>query len=184
MEDVTAPSSFVPNFEASFTTLKPKLCAFVMKIIGNWHDTEEVVQETFISALQKSSTFRGKHERVFETWLFKIAFNCALNLKRKKKRLARNIEEGFFIHEKTRREIGRKLLLTQEIDHDLTHFISCTVPGVSPRMHQAFVLFEVEGFTYSEISLVFGVHKNTVKSWVWRTRRKIQKEALRVTPLQ
>src|ERR1043165_5291105 len=45
------------------------------------HDAEEVTQEVLVKAITKLSTFKG--ESKFRTWLYRIAANHVLNMKRR-----------------------------------------------------------------------------------------------------
>lgn len=66
------------EFEA-FTELvnahKDKLYAFVRKLTGNPEDANDIVQDTFLKAIDKIDQFRG--ESSFGTWLTSIALNQA-----------------------------------------------------------------------------------------------------------
>jgi RNA polymerase sigma-70 factor, ECF subfamily len=66
------------QFEA-FTELvnahKDKLYAFVRKLTGNPEDANDIVQDTFLKAIDKIDQFRG--ESSFGTWLTSIALNQA-----------------------------------------------------------------------------------------------------------
>lgn len=56
------------NFHASIFSL---LC----KWTGNWHDAEDLTQETFIRAFKYLKTFRIDEN--FKTWLYRIVLNLA-----------------------------------------------------------------------------------------------------------
>ena len=45
------------------------------------HDAEEVTQEVLVKVITKLSTFKG--ESKFRTWLYRIAANHVLNMKRR-----------------------------------------------------------------------------------------------------
>ncbi len=52
-----------------------------VRMVWNATDAEDVVQEVMIKAVTKLSTFRG--ESSFRTWLYRIACNHVLNMKRR-----------------------------------------------------------------------------------------------------
>jgi len=64
------------DFQA-FTELidahKNKIYALVRKLTGNTEDAEDIVQETFLRAIDKIDQFRG--DASFGTWLYTIALN-------------------------------------------------------------------------------------------------------------
>jgi RNA polymerase sigma factor (sigma-70 family) len=51
-----------------------------VRMVYRPHDAEEVTQEVLIKAITKLSTFKG--ESTFRTWLYRIAANHVLNMKR------------------------------------------------------------------------------------------------------
>jgi RNA polymerase sigma-70 factor (ECF subfamily) len=56
----------------------------VYRILGDWEDAEDVVQESLLKAFKHLEQLRGTCR--FSSWLTKIAFNSALMLLRKKRR--------------------------------------------------------------------------------------------------
>ncbi len=55
----------------------------VLRQVGNNEDALDVVQETFLNAYKSLDNFKGDAE--FFTWLYRIAMNTAISLKRKQK---------------------------------------------------------------------------------------------------
>src|SRR2546427_5630236 len=52
-----------------------------VRMVFQPHDAEEVTQEVLVKAITKLSTFKG--ECKFRTWLYRIAANHVLNMKRR-----------------------------------------------------------------------------------------------------
>jgi RNA polymerase sigma-70 factor, ECF subfamily len=50
------------------------------RITGNAQDAEDVVQETFVRAFRQLGRFESRSN--FATWLYRIGFNCAIDLTR------------------------------------------------------------------------------------------------------
>jgi RNA polymerase sigma-70 factor (ECF subfamily) len=59
------------------TCYRERIFYFVLKLIKNQSDAEEVTQDTFIRAHRGLKDFRG--DSAFSTWLFTIARNLSLN---------------------------------------------------------------------------------------------------------
>jgi RNA polymerase sigma-70 factor, ECF subfamily len=55
----------------------------VYRMLGNWEDAEDVVQESLLKAFEHLDQFRGTSK--FSTWLTRIAINSALMLMRKRR---------------------------------------------------------------------------------------------------
>src|SRR5437763_1709684 len=69
----------------------------VYRLVENAEDAQDVVQESFLHAYQSLDSFKG--DSLFFTWLYRIAFNSAISLRRKKRVVlsidgARNGEPG------------------------------------------------------------------------------------------
>ena len=63
-------------FEILFTTFKTRLHHSLFKILRNYHETEDIVQQAFMRAWEKIDTFKGNSN--FYTWLYRIGFNLAI----------------------------------------------------------------------------------------------------------
>src|SRR5262249_36984625 len=63
----------------------------VYRQLDNAEDAQDVVQEAFLNAYQSLESFKGQSE--FFTWLYRIAINTAISLKRKQ-RVTLSIEAG------------------------------------------------------------------------------------------
>jgi RNA polymerase sigma-70 factor (ECF subfamily) len=55
----------------------------VYRLLDNAEDAQDVVQEAFLNAYQSLDRFKGDAQ--FFTWLYRIAFNTAISLKRKQR---------------------------------------------------------------------------------------------------
>ncbi len=67
-----------------FEKFQGELKSFILRMTASVQDAEYIVQETYIKAHAKLSTFRG--ESSLKTWVFSIASNLARDLLRSKKR--------------------------------------------------------------------------------------------------
>ena len=63
----------------------------VVRILDNPDDAADAVQDAFINAYVSLGSFKGDAE--FFTWLYRIAFNTAVSLKRRRKQLV-SLESG------------------------------------------------------------------------------------------
>jgi RNA polymerase sigma-70 factor (ECF subfamily) len=68
-------------FEALVCRYQDRLFNTVYRLLGNAEDARDVVQEAFLNAFQSLDSFKGDSQ--FYTWLYRIAFNAAVSLKRK-----------------------------------------------------------------------------------------------------
>lgn len=59
----------------------------VYRLVENAEDAQDVVQEAFLHAYQSLDGFKG--DSLFFTWLYRIAVNTAISLKRKQRAMVR-----------------------------------------------------------------------------------------------
>lgn len=60
-----------------------RIYSLALKILRNKEDAEDILQETFLTVLEKFDTFDGRS--AFFTWIYRIATNASLMKLRKKK---------------------------------------------------------------------------------------------------
>ena len=72
-------------FEVLTTRYERRVFSLALRMLRQEQDAEDVTQQTFLSALESLSGFRG--EASFATWLFRIATHAALKVIRKRKGL-------------------------------------------------------------------------------------------------
>jgi RNA polymerase sigma-70 factor (ECF subfamily) len=78
--DTAAFGELVPRYQ-------DRLYNTVYRLVDNAEDALDVVQEAFLNAYQSLGSFKG--DALFFTWLYRIAANIAISLRRKKRVLAR-----------------------------------------------------------------------------------------------
>ena len=70
--------------------------SITLRILKNREEAEEAAQDVFIKAFRRLNSFNQKAK--FTTWLYRIAYNTAIDYSRKKKRYTTSIDddERFF----------------------------------------------------------------------------------------
>ncbi|HTG43350.1 MAG TPA: sigma-70 family RNA polymerase sigma factor, partial [Verrucomicrobiae bacterium] len=71
------------SFEKIVEQCQDRLFTYLVQLLGNPHDAEDVAQETFIKAFKYLHAFDGRAR--FSTWLYAIAKNTAFTHLRKRK---------------------------------------------------------------------------------------------------
>jgi RNA polymerase sigma-70 factor, ECF subfamily len=78
-----------PLLTSEFEAIRKQLKSYIVRITASVADAEDIVQDTYIKAHEKLSTFKG--ESSLKTWLFAIATNLAKDNLRAKKRWPENV---------------------------------------------------------------------------------------------
>jgi RNA polymerase sigma-70 factor (ECF subfamily) len=128
-------------------------------------EAEEVAQEVFLRVHHALATFRG--EAQFGSWLYRIAFNQAVNLKSRVRYRAPHVGDEALYEAAAGEEGAHQRLEARRRDQALHQSI-----GELPEVYQsALRLHYWLGAGLDEIARLQGVPENTVKSYLHRARR-------------
>ena len=150
--------------------------AIAYGVIGNFDDAQDIVQDAFIKAYRNLSAFRGQSS--FYTWLYRIVFNLAVDLSRKRYRKAEMSMGDSFMLDGRIGEHGVGAAASgpdEQLEKaEFRKMFREALRQLSPDHRMVIVLREVEGLSYAEISEVVGCSKGTVMSRIHHARRRLQ----------
>ncbi|MDD2678165.1 MAG: sigma-70 family RNA polymerase sigma factor [Candidatus Pacebacteria bacterium] len=143
--------------------LKP-IYSFVYRYVGNAFDAEDITQEVFVRMWQNIKKFDQK--RNFQSWIFGIAKNAAIDFLRKKKALPFSVFE-----DKKGNNVFLETLASQsplpdalwEKD-DLASKIASAIKKLSFKYQKVLSLYYYENLTFKKIAVLSGEPLNTIKS--------------------
>jgi len=133
----------------------------------NAEDASDFTQEVFLKTFRNLSRFEGRAR--FSTWLYKIAYNTAINSVTRKKEYFSLTEDEIVCGDDTPERNFLKRLA-----HDAVLEAIKTLPE---RFKVCVDLFFFYDRSYQEIELITGFPVNTIKSHVFRAK-KILRERL------
>jgi len=172
---IRAKSGEYEAFEELVHRHERRVFTLALRIVGQQHDAEEVVQLTFLSVIENLQKFR--EEAKFSTWLTRIATNHALALLRK--RATRRAvpysegreEEGFgdvphpnFIAEW--KDTPDQLASRSET----RRLIDAALEELDEKYRLVFVLRDVEGLSTKETAQALDISESNVKVRLLRAR--------------
>ena len=139
-------------------------------------DAPDVLQETFLQVYRHLPSFRGESQ--FGTWLYRIATNSALMLRRARARKAVESLEAFmpqFDERGIHAELPAQLQVVSHADEliDRQMLAEKARAGIArlPDLYRdAFVLRDLEEMSTADVALVLGVEPATVRQRVHRAR--------------
>ena len=148
-----------------------RLYSTVYRLLDNAEDAQDVVQEAFLHAYQSLESFKG--DSLFFTWLYRIAVNTAISLKRKQKVMARIGRDG---------EPGVEPLDTSDASrpgHALEQAeqerrVQQALARLSPEHRAVLVMKDLEGQKYETMAEVLEVPIGTVRSRLHRARLELR----------
>ena len=147
-----------------------------MQITKNHADAEDVMQETFLKVYRSIRTFRK--DAAFETWVYRIAVNEALNfVKRRERRQERTIEttaEAEFEADLRYRAARASDPHAYAEKVELRRYVTEAVNSLSLKHRTVVILHEFEGLTHTEIASILNCSEGTVRSRLHYARKKLR----------
>lgn len=161
-------------FEALVLEHEKKVYNLALRMVGNEEDARDMAQEAFIRAFSSLDSFRGDSK--FSVWLYRLTSNLCIDLLRSR---------------------GRRQTVSLTVDDDESDAAELEIPDdrfsperaferaetrenvkrgldtLSPEYRQILLLREINGLTYEEIGKALGLEEGTVKSRIFRARKKL-----------
>ena len=161
-----------------------RLYATILRMVNHPDDAADLVQETFVRAMQGVARFEGKS--ALYTWLFRIAVNLALSHRRSNQyRAAASLDAGREDDEESvnRQAAGLRRQLAQETEDDPAlsaerrmefERLMAALAALDPEFKAVIVLRDVEECDYDQIAAILEVPVGTVKSRLFRARMALR----------
>lgn len=152
-----------------------KLLAYLYRLIGNYDEAQDLLQNVFIKAFRNIKSFDT--ERKFSSWIYRIAHNEAVNhLKRKSlRRLISwedivNTKDNLLVSEKERGADAVWLVKEDmgEVDRAINR--------LPVKYKQVLILRYYSERSYEEISEILQKPINTVGTLISRAKKKMNQE--------
>jgi RNA polymerase sigma-70 factor (ECF subfamily) len=159
-------------FGALVRRYEERLYHSVYRLMDNAEDALDVVQEAFLSAYQSLDSFKG--DALFFTWLYRIAVNTAISMKRKQ-RVALSLDgrdgepgiEPLDPSEESRPEHALEQAEQEQL-------IQRALSRLSPEHRTVLVLKDMEGQKYETMAEILGVPVGTIRSRLHRARLELR----------
>ena len=146
----------------------------VFRLISGSGDREDICQDVFVKVYRGLDGFH--HESKVSTWIGKITYNTCLNFLAKKKETVfsdidtnREDDNGYIESvsaiEKTGGSVERK---------ELFAILQKEIFGLPLPYRTVVTLYHLEEMTYMEIAKIMDLPINTVKSHLFRARKKLR----------
>ena len=155
--DEKAYKELIENYRKPLFTL-------IFSMINNEEEAEEILQDVFVQFFIKRDTFEGRSK--IYTWLYRVAFNKSIDYIRKKER-----------EKKYRLKEYRNSELQEAKDDDTLNRIIVleSLEELEEDFRTPLLMVEYENYSYTEISEQLNIPINTIKTRVFRARKKLLK---------
>ncbi|MCK5200026.1 MAG: sigma-70 family RNA polymerase sigma factor [Spirochaetales bacterium] len=148
----------------------PKLTVYI-KTTYSLTETEDIVQEILLKVYSNLHRYNPLYS--FNTWIYSIAKNCAVDSFRKKSNSSKVLEAVINeagLNYLYNNESPEKLLIKKEVKTELAECIE-NLPETERQI--AFLKF-YEGLTYKEISKIVEIPVGTLKYIVHNIKKKVE----------
>lgn len=152
------------DFEKMYRMYYMEVYSYVMTVIKNSNQAEEITQETFFKAMKSRNNYRGEASEF--TWLCAIAKNLCMDILRKQSKY-----EDF--HEEAPGEVNIEKML---VDKETTLQIHQVLHNLEEPYKEVFHMRVFGELSFRNIGQIFGKSENWARVTYHRARLKIQEK--------
>lgn len=161
-------------FEDIVRAYEKNVYNIALRLSGDREDALDISQEAFLKAYRSLRTFRG--ESKFSVWLYRIVSNTALDYLRAR---TRHAADSLTVEDDSGEQSELALadesrtperLLEQKLTREA---LQRGLLSLSEDQRKILLLREIEGFSYDEIGKILSLESGTVKSRIFRARKKL-----------
>jgi RNA polymerase sigma-70 factor, ECF subfamily len=157
-----------------------RLFRVAWSILKSRSDAEDAVQSGYLRALAAADEFEGRSS--LSTWLTRIVINEALGRRRAAKRRLANQDGSVVMLEEYRDKLMRGSTTTTSLPdatlarEQIRHMLEDAIGRLPEPFRLVFVLREVEGLGTEEAAEALGTAPATVKTRLFRAKRRLRDE--------
>lgn len=164
------------TFKSQFNIYRTKLIWYLMKMVPDQVEAEEVADEAFIKAFYEIEKYNETKSK-FCTWLFTIARNVMIH-RIKSKSMLQSIEadhDGATIGDFLYSDDGSKKIEKEKILEKKVQLIKKEISKLPEKYATVLNMREIESLSYNDISECLDLNLNTVKSQIKQGRAMLAK---------
>jgi RNA polymerase sigma-70 factor (ECF subfamily) len=150
-----------------FTKHSPKMLGICRQYVKDLQHAEDLLLSGFLKVFTNLSQF--KHEGSFEGWIRRIMVNTCISHLRKKN-LVVLADDDFIFNDAA----------TDSLENTSVEDIQNLIDKLPEGYKIVFNLFAIEGFKHSEIAVKLGVSESTSKTQLFRARKLLQENYIKM----
>lgn len=163
-----AKSGDLASQEALLKHYESRVFDLILRIVNNYEDAKDVLQDTFVKAIVNIRRFDTRYD--FGRWLMCIATRTSFDLLRKRRR-QRTLDLEAADIEQPIQDLSYEQQLEARINYEL---ITKSMERLDPRYRAVLLLRYRDEFSYSEISEALGIPIGSVKVLLHRAHGKLK----------
>ena len=156
-------------FEELYRRYRRPVYGFIYRFVSDPETAAELHQEVFLKVIRGAADFEERSK--FSTWLYRITRNlCVDRLRRMSHRKTVSLDQPGDPDGRDDRSLSERVedpsgdVERQVVHGRLREALARAVAGLPEEQREVFLLREVSGLSYKEISEVVGCPENTAKS--------------------
>ncbi|TBR43891.1 RNA polymerase sigma factor [Marinomonas agarivorans] len=165
-------------FEALYSKTSSKLYGLLIKMLNNPDLATDVLQESYLKIWLNSSQYQSTSGDPWP-WICQLTRHCALDALRKNKRTSQQLESiDTFDESELDTLLGAQVsgqIDGQTIFSDAGYALHSCLDKLRKEPRQAIVLAYFHGFSHSELAQKMQQPLGTLKSWVKRGLKEVEK---------
>ena len=169
----------IDALEEIFQRYKKPILNYAFKLLSSFADAEDVVGEVFYILTSRKDQYEPRAK--FNTWIYTIAHNAAIDRIRRRKRV-------FFFWQKKDKDGSsyeeldipdtRFMPDTLAQENDIASYVKKAIDKLPFQLKEAIVLRQYHNLSYEEISAVLNCSLSKVKILIFRAKEVLRKELL------
>ncbi|CAM1343406.1 RNA polymerase sigma factor [Tenacibaculum amylolyticum] len=168
-------------FKTIITNTQGLVIQIVYKMTDAPLDREDLIQEIYLKVYHKLSSF--KYQSKLSTWIATIAYHTCINFLEKKKIPTVKVfdkegNESWNIVDSTVQHRSYNDTDSYLFKKERMHILQMAVDKLPPVYKTLITLFHNEELSYEEISKITGLPEGTLKSYLYRARKKLREYLL------
>ncbi len=180
MKDFELIEAFQSGDEFAFVGIynryKGPVYAFCLKMLNDAEQAQDCMQDTYLRVYENRD--RLLNSSAFKSWLFTIARNQCLN------RIRRNKRHIGFSDEIERRISVADTPMSRMEKNEQIRFVGTYIDRLKPEYREVLILREYQNLTYEEIAAVTRTTVSSVKSRLFKARKKFALLLTKVAELE
>ena len=161
-------------FEALVTAYQKQVYNLALRTVGNEEDAADMTQEAFLRAYRSLGSFRGDSK--FSVWLYRLTTNICIDFLRSRgRRSTVSLTAADEDEEPQELDVADdRFDPVQSLERaELRRAVQRGLASLPEDYRRILMLRELSGLSYAEIGQVLRLEEGTVKSRLFRARKKL-----------
>ena len=161
-----------PSFTQLVLRYRTRIVALALHISGSASDAEDIAQDVFLSCYRKLHSFEGRSH--FFTWLYRMAVNRALNVRRQRLRRRESDLCDPRVDRAVAFDARQNPLLAAELRRMYKHLVAA-LDALPEEMCASVVLVTLQGLSHKDAARVQGCSTGTISWRIHQARKRLSK---------